>query len=330
MTRQSQALLEAKHLSKRFTLQAGLFSKNAPSVRAVDDVSFDIMQGETLSLVGESGCGKSTTGRLIARLLEPSAGSLHFEGADISGIAGNDLRRLRRDVQMVFQDPYSSLNPRQTVGAILEAPFEIQGVEPPGGKRKAVLDLMERVGLKPEHVSRFPREFSGGQRQRIGIARALALRPKLIICDEPVSALDVSVQAQIVNLLQDLQRDFGLSYLFIAHDLSVVRHISHRVAVMYLGRIVEIGSAATVYARPAHPYTAALLSSVPIPDPDRRSSGTRTVLKGEIPSPINPPTGCHFHTRCPRAQDRCRSEAPALHKQGENHQVACHFPLGAN
>lgn len=324
-SQQVAPLLEVEKLSKHFPLSTGLFGGQARSVRAVDGVSFHVAQGETLSLVGESGCGKSTTGRLIARLLDVSSGRVSFQGRDMSHIQGGDLRALRRDIQMVFQDPYSSLNPRQTVGDIIGAPFLIQGVTPPEGRRAAVQELMRRVGLNPEHFYRYPREFSGGQRQRISIARALALRPKLIICDEPVSALDVSVQAQVINLLQDLQRDLGLSYLFIAHDLSVVRHISHRVAVMYLGRIVEIAEVGPLYERPLHPYTLALLSSAPDPDPDGAASRKRFVLKGELPSPVNPPSGCLFHMRCPMAQDKCRSEVPALREVAAGRQSACHF-----
>ncbi len=318
-------LLKVEGLSKHFPLSTGLFGGQARSVKAVDGVSFDVAQGETLSLVGESGCGKSTTGRLIARLLDVSSGKVSFQGRDMSHIQGAELRALRRDIQMVFQDPYSSLNPRQTVGDIIGAPFLIQGVTPPEGRRAAVQELMRRVGLNPEHYYRYPREFSGGQRQRISIARALALRPKLIICDEPVSALDVSVQAQVINLLQDLQRDLGLSYLFIAHDLSVVRHISHRVAVMYLGQIVEIADVGPLYERPLHPYTLALLSSAPNPDPDRAASRKRFVLKGELPSPVNPPSGCLFHTRCPMAADKCRNEVPTLMQVAPGRQTACHF-----
>jgi oligopeptide/dipeptide ABC transporter ATP-binding protein len=319
-------LLTVDNLSKHFPIGKRLFGKER-SIRAVDGVGFSIGRGETLSLVGESGCGKSTTGRIVGRLLTATSGRITFEGQDITGLDGAALRALRRDIQMVFQDPYSSLNPRQTIGDIIEAPFAIQNIEPSGGRRKAVLDLMARVGLNPEHVHRYPREFSGGQRQRIGIARALALSPKLIICDEPVSALDVSVQAQVINLLQDLQRDLGLSYLFIAHDLSVVRHISRRVAVMYLGRIVEIGDAETVYANPRHPYTQALMASAPLPDPDRAAARPRVALKGELPSPMNPPRGCAFHTRCPIAQDRCRSEAPLLLPSGGGASTACHFAV---
>lgn len=321
----SSPLLKVEGLSKHFQLSNGLFGGANRSVRAVNGVSFEIAEGETLSLVGESGCGKSTTGRLIARLLDPTSGQVHFQGRDMAPVSGAELRSLRRDIQMVFQDPYSSLNPRQTVGDIIGAPFAIQGLTPPEGRRAAVQDLMRRVGLNPDHYYRYPREFSGGQRQRIGIARALALRPKLIICDEPVSALDVSVQAQVINLLQDLQRDLGVSYLFIAHDLSVVRHISHRVAVMYLGRIVEIADVASLYEHPKHPYSLALLSSAPAPDPDRVASRKRFVLKGELPSPVNQPSGCVFHTRCPMAADRCRQDVPALKPAGEGRLSACHF-----
>lgn len=321
----SSPLLKVEGLSKHFQLSNGLFGGANRSVRAVNGVSFEIAEGETLSLVGESGCGKSTTGRLIARLLDPTSGQVHFQGRDMAPVSGAELRSLRRDIQMVFQDPYSSLNPRQTVGDIIGAPFVIQGLTPPEGRRAAVQDLMRRVGLNPDHYYRYPREFSGGQRQRIGIARALALRPKLIICDEPVSALDVSVQAQVINLLQDLQRDLGVSYLFIAHDLSVVRHISHRVAVMYLGRIVEIADVAALYDSPRHPYSLALLSSAPAPDPDKVTSRKRFVLKGELPSPVNQPNGCVFHTRCPMAADRCRQDVPALKPAGEGGLSACHF-----
>lgn len=299
---QTSPLLSVRSLSKHFRLSNGIFGTGISYLKAVDGVTFDIAAGETLSLVGESGCGKSTTGRLIARLLQPTSGSIVYDGGDAATASGADLDLLRRNIQMVFQDPYSSLNPRHTVGDIIEAPFQIQNVTPPGGRRKAVQDLMARVGLNPEHYYRYPREFSGGQRQRIGIARALALNPRLIICDEPVSALDVSVQAQVMNLLKDLQRDMDISYLFISHDLSVVRHISHRVAVMYLGRIVEIGPVDTLYRAPAHPYTKALLASAPIPDPDRAASRSRQPLPGELPSPVNPPSGCTFHTRCPLAE----------------------------
>lgn len=302
-----------------------MFGAGTSYLKAVDGVTFDIASGETLSLVGESGCGKSTTGRLIARLLQPTSGSIVYDGGDAATASGAELDLLRRNIQMVFQDPYSSLNPRHTVGDIIEAPFQIQNVTPLGGRRKAVQDLMARVGLNPEHYYRYPREFSGGQRQRIGIARALALNPRLIICDEPVSALDVSVQAQVMNLLKDLQRDMGISYLFISHDLSVVRHISHRVAVMYLGRIVEIGPVDTLYSAPAHPYTKALLAAAPVPDPDRASSRARQPLAGELPSPVDPPSGCTFHTRCPRAEAKCREIGPALQVLDPGRSVACHF-----
>lgn len=318
-------LLRVRKLTKRFGDTGGFLRKRTQGLTAVDNVDFDIQTGETLSLVGESGCGKSTTGRLVARLLSPSEGNIEFEGRDIGGLEGNDVRSLRRRVQMIFQDPYSSLNPRKTVGEIIAAPFYIQGVQPPEGVERAVQGLMDRVGLNPEHRSRFPREFSGGQRQRIGIARALALRPKLVVCDEPVSALDVSVQAQVVNLLKDLQSEFGLSYLFIAHDLAVVRHISDRVAVMYLGRIMEIASAEDLYAAPAHPYTKALISAAPVPDPTIARKRERIILRGELPSPSNPPAGCPFHTRCPSAQPNCVTERPALRHLSPSRQVACHY-----
>lgn len=321
----NQPVLSVTSLCKSFRLSAGLFGRRPLLLRAVDDVSFSIGAGETLALVGESGCGKSTTGRLVARLLAPTSGSIVFEGSDVASASGAQLHELRRNIQMVFQDPYSSLNPRHTVGDIIEAPFQIQKVTPASGRRRAVQDLMARVGLNPDHVYRYPREFSGGQRQRIGIARALALSPRLIICDEPVSALDVSVQAQVMNLLRDLQQELGISYLFISHDLSVVRHISQRVAVMYLGRIVETGPVDTLYAQPRHPYTKALLASAPIPDPDRAAARRRQPLKGELPSPVNPPSGCTFHTRCPQAKDICRHDNPALRPVATNQSAACHF-----
>jgi oligopeptide/dipeptide ABC transporter ATP-binding protein len=323
-------LLRAEGLEKHFPVRKGLLQRQVGAVRAVDGLDFDVRRGETLSLVGESGCGKTTTGRLVTRLLEPSGGRVEFEGRDITHLAQRDLRPLRRDIGMVFQDPYSALNPRHTIGTIVGAPYRIQGVEPPGGVRAAVQELLARVGLNPEHYNRYPHEFSGGQRQRIGIARTLALRPKLVVADEPVSALDVSIQAQVVNLLEDLQAELGLTYVLIAHDLAVVRHVSDRVAVMYLGRIVEIGDRDAVYDRPMHPYTVALLSAVPRPDPRRRGTRRdRVLLKGDVPSPLDPPAACRFHTRCPKVQELCKQVDPPLAELADGHRVACHFPENA-
>ena len=321
-------LLSVRGLKKHFIVKGGVLGREVDRVYAVDGVSLDIAPGETLGLVGESGCGKSTTGRCIMRLLDVTAGEIWFEGRDVTRIDGAALRGLRRDLQIIFQDPYASLNPRHTVGTIISEALIIHRLAKNRRElENRIVDLLETVGLEADHMRRYPHEFSGGQRQRIGIARALAVEPKLIVCDEPVSALDVSIQAQVINLLEDLQRKFSLTYLFIAHDLSVVEHISDRVAVMYLGRVVEIASARELYDNPRHPYTEALLSAVPIPDPKVKRK--RIVLQGDVPNPIHPPAGCHFHTRCPIAVARCSVEIPALEQGRPGHWVACHLRRGA-
>lgn len=322
-----EPLLEVTDLVKHFPIKAGaIIEREVARVRAVDGVSLTLREGETLGLVGESGCGKSTLCRLILQLTAPTSGSVRFRGQELVGRSRRDLRPIRRDIQMVFQDPYASLNPRKRIGQIIGDPIELHGLASGGEVKRQVQDLLDRVGLAPEHYNRFPHEFSGGQRQRIGIARALALRPKLIIADEPVSALDVSVQAQIINLFEDLQDEFGLSYLFVAHDLGVVRHVSDRVAVMYLGKIVETGPASELYDHPFHPYSGALLSAVPIPDPRRNAARERLILDGDVPSPIDPPSGCRFRTRCRWATDICADEEPALLVREPAHAAACHHP----
>ncbi|PKV94205.1 oligopeptide transport system ATP-binding protein [Amycolatopsis echigonensis] len=322
-----EPILSVRELVKHFPVRTGvLFKRTIGQVKAVDGVSFDLQQGETLGVVGESGCGKSTLAQVLMRLEEPTSGSATFQGRDLFQLRGAELRRMRREIQIVLQDPYTSLNPRMTVGDIVGEPFEIHTeVAPKGSRAKKVRELLEVVGLNPEHVNRYPHQFSGGQRQRIGIARALALRPKVIICDEPVSALDVSIQAQVMNLLGELQGEFGLSYVFIAHDLSVVRHLSTRVAVMYLGKIVEIGTEDEIYERPSHPYTQALLSAVPVADPAVRGQRQVIRLEGDVPSPIDPPSGCRFRTRCWKAADICATEVPKLEPRTDGHLSACHF-----
>jgi len=319
----AQPLLEVKDLKKYFPIKGGIFSKTIGHVQAVDGISFSLFPGETVGLVGESGCGKSTAARAILRLIEPSAGEVIFEGQDILKLGKKPMRSLRRQMQIIFQDPYASLNPRMTVASIVGEPLEIHRIAKGREKEEKVANILEKVGLRPEHMRRYPHEFSGGQRQRIGIARALALNPKLIIGDEPVSALDVSIQAQVINLLEDLQQEFNLTYLIIAHDLSVVEHISDRVAVMYLGKIVEMSTDRELYQNPSHPYTEALLSAVPRPDPTIKKQ--RIILPGDVPSPINPPSGCRFHTRCLYAKADCKTVEPQLQDIGGGHYVACHY-----
>jgi peptide/nickel transport system ATP-binding protein/oligopeptide transport system ATP-binding protein len=321
-------LVEVRDLVKHFPIRQGvIFQRQIGAVKAVDGVSFDVMDGETLGIVGETGCGKSTTARLLVRLLDPTSGSIMFDGDDIATASGGALKELHRKVQIIFQDPYSSLNPRKTVGSIISDPYIIHGMYTGDGERKKqVQELMDRVGLNPEHYNRYPHEFSGGQRQRIGVARAIALEPKLLIADEPVSALDVSIQAQVLNLLRNLQREMGLTLVFIAHDLSVVRHMCDRVAVMYLGKVVELAPSDELYSFPRHPYTGALMSAVPVPDPSG-AKRERQLLDGDVPSPANPPSACRFHTRCPKAQDICSVDDPPLESKGAVGVTACHFPL---
>jgi oligopeptide transport system ATP-binding protein len=322
-----EPLVEMGTLRKYFPIKEGLLQREVARVHAVDGVSLRVREGETLGLVGESGCGKSTLGRCVVRLLEPTEGQLRFAGRDIAHLSNRSLRPLRRQMQMIFQDPYASLNPRKRVGTIIGDPMRIHRVGTKGDRKQRVQGLLERVGLNPEHYNRFPHEFSGGQRQRIGVARALALQPKLIVADEPVSALDVSIQAQVVNLLDDLQDEFGLTYIFIAHDLGVVRHVSDRIAVMYLGKIVELSPGEQLYTNPIHPYTEALLSAVPIPDPDVAEKRERIILEGDVPSPIDPPPACRFHPRCRYATDVCRDIEPPLVEYRDGHLAACHHPL---
>ena len=322
-----EVLLRVEGLKKHFPIKKGILQRQVGAVKAVDGIDFEVRKGETLGVVGESGCGKSTMGRVITRLQDPTGGTITFDGRDITRLRAGQMRPLRRDIQMIFQDPYGSLNPRHTIGSIVSAPFRLQGVEPEGGVKKEVQRLLELVGLSPEHYNRYPHEFSGGQRQRIGIARALALKPKLVVADEPVSALDVSIQAQVVNLMDDLQQELGLTYVIIAHDLSVVRHVSDRIAVMYLGKIVELADRTSLYEAPMHPYTKALMSAVPVPDTKRRGQKSeRILLRGDVPSPIAPPSGCRFHTRCWKATDICRTTEPQLVELKPGQRVACHHP----
>jgi oligopeptide/dipeptide ABC transporter ATP-binding protein len=323
----TQPVLKIEGLQKHFpTTTGGAFSKVKAMVKAVDGIDLEIYPGQTIGLVGESGCGKTTAGRTILKLYEPTGGKIIFEGQDITNLTPKQMKPLRSQMQMIFQDPFASLNPRHTVGTIIGAAFDIQGVTPEGGVEAEVQRLMARVGLNPEHINRYPHEFSGGQRQRIGVARAIALKPKLIVADEPVSALDVSIQAQVVNLLEDLQDEFNMAYIFVAHDLSVVQHISDRVIVMYLGKVMEEADKVDLFTHPRHPYTKALLSAVPVADPIKGRKRERIILQGDLPSPVNPPAGCVFNTRCWKAQDKCRTEVPQLMQIGTNHRIACHYP----
>jgi len=320
----TETLLKVENLQKYFPIRKGIVvQKHVGDVKAVDGVSFDIRRGETLGMVGESGCGKSTIGRTILRLLEPTKGTVTFEGKILNDLSGEEMRKMRSQMQMIFQDPYASLNPRMRVGDIIGEPILIHGVSKRAEREKRVRKLLDVVGLSPYHGARYPHEFSGGQRQRIGIARALSVNPKLIVCDEPVSALDVSIQAQVINLLEDLQRDFNLTYLFIAHDLSIVKHISDRIVVMYLGKMVELCNSEELYKNPQHPYTIALLSAIPVPDPTVKRD--RIIIKGDVPSPVNPPSGCRFHTRCPKVQGICKEQDPEFKDIGNGHFVACHL-----